>query len=350
MAGAKRTTLRDVAREAGVSAMSASYALRNQPGVSDATRKKVMEAARKLNYQVNIQASALKTGRNGTIGVLINDFDRPFASRLISHLSDAAANRGVLPIFQQSHSMRNRAMEGITSPQGFGQLCDGLIVASTGLSAEDVRDLAQGKPVVLLSYEGRANVLTAVNPPNEDGSRAAVEHLIERGCSHIGLVGAAYMDDHALLAADSQMEKRVRGAVMALIEHDLSHGPDIFFPCGGDEIDGVKAGNAVADQLERGADIDGLFCLSDTIGVGVLKGLGDRDVRVPQDVKVIGFDGSRISEFSRPSLSTIATDFTQLADNAVGVLLSAIESDKPLTPTKIIAGYTLKARESTAIQ
>ncbi|MBW3093151.1 LacI family DNA-binding transcriptional regulator [Bifidobacterium sp. 82T10] len=349
MAEPTKVTMRDVAKAAGVSAMAASYALRNKPGVSEATRRRVVEAAETLNYRINTKASALKTGKSGTIGILIDDFDDPFWSRLIAHIYDAATGRGVLPIFQQAHSMRERAEEGLVGAQGFGQYCDGMIVATGGLNAEEVRTLTLGKPTVLFGYEGRANVLSAVNPPNEDGMRAAVEHLIDRGCRRIGFVGMRYLDDRGMASANSSNDKRTRGALTAMIDHGLAYDERSFFPCRPDERGGRSAADKIMERLasEPGC-FDGFACNTDTNGVGLIGGLTAGGVRIPEDVKVIGFNGTRPAAFTQPSLSTISIDFAQLADMAVSLLLETIDADTPSRAVKVISGYTLEQRESTA--
>ena len=144
-------TLRDVAAEAGVSPMTASNALRGKPGVKESTRAKVIAAAKKLNYRINLTASMLKSGRSNIIHVIVNEFDSPFYSKLTQALSNEIVSRGLIPFIEQTQYSPDAAEHALSSNPFSGQLFDGEILHATGLGTNvPLSKLNGGRPFVLL--------------------------------------------------------------------------------------------------------------------------------------------------------------------------------------------------------
>lgn len=183
-------TLRDVAAEAGVSPMTASNALRGKPGVKESTRAKVIAAAKRLNYRINLTASMLKSGRSNIIHVIVNEFDSPFYSKLTQALSNEIVSRGLIPFIEQTQYSPDAAEHALSSNPFSGQLFDGEILHATGLGTNvPLSKLNGGRPFVLLDACEETPTVDAVNFPNEEAERAAMQHLIDRGCRNIAIVG-----------------------------------------------------------------------------------------------------------------------------------------------------------------
>ena len=277
-------TLRDVAAEAGVSPMTASNALRGKPGVKESTRAKVIAAAKKLNYRINLTASMLKSGRSNIIHVIVNEFDSPFYSKLTQALSNEIVSRGLIPFIEQTQYSPDAAEHALSSNPFSGQLFDGEILHATGLG-------------------------TNVPLSKLNGGRPFVPY-----------------DESMVFEA-------------------------------GDVANGIIAGHAIAERIlaarsgHGGTEFDGACCANDFAAFGVIRGLADRGLRVPQDVKVIGFDGVTSGSYTTPALSTIQVDFTQLAKFSVDMLSERIDhgTDEALPPRRAIIGYQLVDRESTAV-
>ncbi len=168
-------TLRDVAAEAGVSPMTASNALRGKPGVKESTRAKVIAAAKKLNYRINLTASMLKSGRSNIIHVIVNEFDSPFYSKLTQALSNEIVSRGLIPFIEQTQYSPDAAEHALSSNPFSGQLFDGEILHATGLGTNvPLSKLNGGRPFVLLDACEETPTVDAVNFPNEEAERAAM--------------------------------------------------------------------------------------------------------------------------------------------------------------------------------
>lgn len=382
-----KPTLRDVAAEAGVSPMTASNALRGKAGVKESTRAKVLTAARKLDYRINLTASMLKSGRSNIIHIIVNEFDSPFYSKLTQTLSREITSRGLTPFIEQTQYSPDAAEHALSSNPFSGQLFDGEILHATGLGTNlPLAKLNGGRPLVLLDACEETPTVDAVNFPNEEGERAAVQHLIDQGCSSIAIVGHRFAPRAELTHAQNAFALRLRGACAALMDAGLPYNETVVFE-GGCSNDGITAGHAIAERnmaaraengvsnvgtesaSMAGADdcndasgvvaagsagsadrtpaiaFDGVCCANDFAAFGVIRGLADYGIRVPQDVKVIGFDGVTSGSYATPSLSTIQVDLNQLAKFAIDMIVERIEDgdSTPPSPAQPSAGNSSSA-------
>ena len=343
-------TMNAVAKEAGVSRATASYALRGDPRIMPETAKKVHAAARKLHYTANLSARSLRSGRNGVIGVAIFELDRAYPSEMSAAMSREASRHGLQAIVQQTSNSKDgeiKILQKVTS-----QLCDGMIFSPGNVSDEELRELSKGKPMVLLDDISPDPVFDTVNTPCEDGSRAAINHLLDIGCRNIAVIGVSYdvlIDDRM---ATSVRGRRLVGCLQAFDEHGIDISPSQFIPLEKWDPDTArKAGRRLADRIlsqSQENKLDGLFCLTDTIAIGIIRGLTDRGVRIPRDVALVGFDGIDETNYFVPSITTIQTDLDDLAEKAIQQLLKRIDSGyADSNPQKLTASYTLVKREST---
>lgn len=356
------TTLRDVAAAAGVSPMTASNALHGKPGVRQSTRQKVLDAAERLNYRINLTASMLKSGRSNIIHIIVNEFDSPFYSKLVQALTNATTARGLTPFVEQTHYSPTEAKQALTANPFSGQLFDGEIIHASGLGTNlPLATMNSGRPLVLIDGCEETPSVDTVNFPNEEGARAAVQHLIERGCRHIAIVGGGYTPRTDLAHAETSYGLRLRGASGALLDAGLPYDESMMFH-GYNSERGIEAGHRIAEAIlaSRGQTdgatypaipFDGVFCANDYGAFGVIRGLTDLGLRVPDDVRVIGIDGASFGAYSTPTLSTIQVDLDQLAQFALDMITKRIDQrahgegdDKPSRAT---IGYQLVAREST---
>ena len=330
-----KPTLRDVAAEAGVSPMTASNALHGKAGVKESTRAKVLAAAKKLDYRINLTASMLKSGRSNIIHIIVNEFDSPFYSKLTQTLSREITSRGLTPFIEQTQYSPDAAEHALTSNPFSGQLFDGEILHATGLGTNlPLAKLNGGRPLLLLDACEETPTVDAVNFPNEEGERAAMQYLIAQGCRNIAIVGHTFVPRAKLAHAQNAFALRLRGACAALLDAGLPYDETMVFE-GGRSDEGITAGHAIAERImaarrtdcgagagagdrETGtagtADFndasgkitgrsiettdkipaiafDGVCCANDFAAFGVIRGLADYGIHVPQDVKVIGFDG-----------------------------------------------------------
>lgn len=220
---------------------------------------------------------------------------------------------------------------------------DGIIA----INAPRAVDILKRHPAVMLENYDTSLPIDTVNAPSDAGSRAAIEHLIARGCARIGIVGDNRDPNNPNIIPGSR-DIRMRAAKETILAAGLPFDERRDYIKSSWSIDGgIEAGRGLAKKGK--CKYDGLYCLNDGIALGILRGLADDGVSVPGDVRVIGFDGLSQSMYSVPTLTTVATDFKGMADTALTLLMRRIENlDDEFFPQTVNVGYKLIERESTA--
>jgi DNA-binding LacI/PurR family transcriptional regulator len=329
-------TIQDVANAAGVSPMTVSNVINDHPNVRPSTREKVLEAMARLDYRVNVAARNLRKGRTGIIGLAVPEVNSPYYGRLAAGIITAAERRGLRLSIEQTASRENE-LDALS--QSRNHLYDGLILTAAGMSQADAERLKVEHPVVVLGDRIFGGPVDHVAMPNLDAARAATHHLIERGCRRIAILCGAVEEVNT-------SSFRLTGYRQALEDAGLPDDPALV-----QQVDrlGMREGAQRArEMVESGLDFDGVFCVTDSLAMGVLRGLADHRIRVPDRVKVIGFDNVSESEFFIPSLSTVDPDHDGMAEHAVDLLVRRIEQAGP--PTRhgdFVGAFSLVIREST---
>lgn len=343
-------TLLDIAKAAGVSKMTVSNALRGKANVSETTRRKIIQTAKALNYQTNLAARALSSGRNGIIELIVQDLDSPFYGKLSKELSLAAERVGMQMLTCQAlYSAENEkeALGGIRN-----LFCDGLVLATPRINAAEAQRLAQHRPLVLIDADLDGQSIPMVNTPNYEGVYQATRHLIEQGVRRPLLLGACpeYLSGHMPAGGNSAYLHRFQGAYDALQRSQLDLEPE---QCVALDWTFENARSAIHDQVRHHQRFDGIIAMSDTVALGVIRGLFDLGVSVPDDVKVVGFDGSTMSAFSTPSLTTVEIDMVGMTEQIMNILLARFDgdtaSDDNESHTAATAPFTLRIRESSTV-
>ncbi|GAA2480315.1 LacI family DNA-binding transcriptional regulator [Streptomyces longisporus] len=330
------TTIQDVAKAAGVSPMTVSNVINDHPNVRPATREKVLEAMARLDYRVNVAARNLRKGRTGTIGLAVPEVNSAYYGLLAATIIAAAERRGLRVSIEQTAS-RDNELDALSLSRN--RLYDGLILSAAGMGQGDAERLRVDHPVVILGDRIFGGPVDHVAMPNFEASHAATRHLIERGCRRIAFVcGAVEEVDTSSL--------RIAGYRRALEDAGLSADRALVQHVG---RLGMREGAERAREMARsGLDFDGVFCVTDSLAMGVLRGLADVGTRVPDQVKVIGFDNVSESEFFIPSLSSVDPDHDGMAERAVDLLIRRIGQTEPPAPHQdVVGGFSLVIREST---
>ncbi|MCW8376403.1 LacI family DNA-binding transcriptional regulator [Streptomyces justiciae] len=331
-------TMQDVARAAGVSAMTVSNVINGHPKVSEATREKVLQAMARLDYRVNVSARNLRKGRTGTIGLAVPEVDSPYYGRLAAAIIAAAAPRGLRVAIEQTYALRDSELEALALSRN--RLYDGLILSTVGMGPQDTEWLTMDHPVVILGERIFGGPVDHVAMPNVEASRAATLHLLERGCRRIAFVSGTVGEEVDVSSL------RHTGYRQALAEAGLPPDPELHRRLAAFSM--AEGARCARDMVDSGLDFDGVFCVTDTVAMGVLRGLADAGVRVPEQVKVMGFDDVPESGFLVPSLSTVDPDHDTMAERAVSLLVRRIERTgaRP-EPEEFVSRFTVVAREST---
>ncbi|MGP3911429.1 LacI family DNA-binding transcriptional regulator [Nonomuraea sp. 10N515B] len=329
-------TMNDVARLAGVSKMTVSNVVNNRAGVSDPVRRRVLEAIRQSGYRVNLSARTLKSGRTGIIGLAVPEIHSPYFGHLAAHVIDEAAQRGFHVAIEQTGAAAAGEIDAIAHSHTLH--FDGLILSAVELGREDPRLAGAGYPIVMLGERDFGGRFDHVAMPNEEGAKAATRHLIDRGCRRIAIVTGDALEGVNVVT------RRYQGYLAALAERGLEPDPGLLFTVGRMTM---EAGREAAHRLAgSGREVDGVVAVTDTVAQGVLRGLADRGLRVPGDVRIVGFDDIPEAEFMVPSLSTVAPDHRWMAAKAVELLTGRMGAPAR-EAREHTAPFELMVREST---
>lgn len=349
-------TQQDVAREAGVSAATVSYVLKGADTISEATRKRVMDAVEKLHYTKNLSAVGLRLGRNGIIGVAVHDLNISHQAELARAISLEALQHGYQALVQQTLLARNKPdMERAIITSMMNQFCDGMIMSAGTLSSEELRALSHNKPIVMLDGHAVDAPFDTIFTPCERGARMAVEHLIGCGCTRILVVGTTYRRAETDAERIRSRFRHIEGVVGALEQAGLPLDPYLFV---NDDWSADGGYRAVTQAVERGLRFDGAYCLSDDMAFGALHALHEAALHgetsepptLPR-IPVIGFDATEAGRHYTPTLSSIDTSNAEQARLAVETLIRRIEHPEDRSaPLQATVDCTLVARESTAFR
>ena len=329
----KKVTVRDVANAAGVSISTASRALSGHPKVNPEMAKRVLEARDKLGYRTNILALALRTQRTGTYGVLMPSISNPYFVNVIEALENAFDRAGLSMILchsQQDVEIEARRIETLTQ-----HMVDGLVidpVKSTEFSGA-IRQVSRSIPVVIFDRKFPVDNIDFVGSNDELGITTSVNHLLEQGCKSITYIGSI---------PDSSTSKERVETFRSL----MSKRPEIESAELLGSFSAQWGTEAIDSLLVNGALPDGIVCGADVIAIAVLDGLNRNGINVPNDVKVIGYDGIWLAELLSPGLSTIVHPLDKMADEAVQLLLSRQE-DVGMRSRQTIFDPELVVRGST---
>ena len=313
-----RVTSFDVAAEAGVSQSTVSRALAGDPVVSEATRARVTEAARRLNYAVDENAARLRTGRTGTLAVVVicrpgearQDLN-PFYFSLLGSLCAAASMRGyeTLVSFQDKpESLSGRYEEQRKS--------DGLIVIGTTENSPAwayYRELGAGG-AHWVCWGSPYDDLEWIRSDNHEGARLATGHLLERGYRSVACIGSETSPQRQFKERYDGYAERLRQAGLEprLIEIEPGLSRD------------EQGRRAVAALLADRQGCDAVFAVCDQIALGALHELNARGLTVGVDFGLVGFDGIRAGAHSAPTLSSVEPDFAAAGTMLVERLLGSI--------------------------
>lgn len=302
-------TIKDVAREAGVSVATVSRVFNDSGRVNIDTGHRVRVVAERLRFWPNGVARSLITNRTHAIGVLLPDLHGEFFSEVIRGIDLAARREGLHVLVSSSHSDTHELVAALRTMRG---RIDGLIImAPEPESVPAIRAGAWDCPVVLLGPGGETHDFDTVALANFDGAYAVVRHLQRFGHRRIATIAGP--------AGNRDAQQRLEGYRAAMREAGVHHTRTLEMRGDFTERSGYQGVEALLKLSPRPT---ALFVANDVMAVGVLGALRDADLRVPRDMAVVGFDDIAIARHLTPPLTTVHVDAYQLGERALQRLLS----------------------------
>lgn len=322
-------TIRDVAREAGVSIATVSRVFNQAALVGEGTAAHVREVAARMDYWPNSAARSLITNRTHAIGVLLPDLYGEFFSEVIRGIDLAARGEKYQVLVSSFHGSADLIVSAVRALRG---RIDGLIVMVPNAETHAaIQEFAGRFPVVMLRPGGLAGGSGSLAIANYDGARAAVQHLVELGHRSIGMLRGPI--------GNLDSDERVRGYREALRDAGLEWSTQLEV-CG--DFSESAGFQSAADFARMQPRPSAVFCANDYMAIGLLSALREAGVDVPAEMAIVGFDDIAISQYLTPPLTTVRVDACVLGEKALKMLLPlartrrAAEGEQEVLATQLV--------------
>lgn len=347
----KRPTSKDVARLAGVSQTVVSFVLNDHPSVAPQTRERVREAARSLGYRPDAIARNLVRGRTHTIGVLMVDIQNPFFARVTHLLEEAIREAGYHFVLSTATWDAWRKFDHVTDlvEDLLARRVEAVLAwGALGYADKDryadpfhslLSSTKYKTPHFSLGYNENADGCVTLD--HKQGGALAALHLLDCGCRRLGIV-------------TNNPDTRCDGFLDALREKQIFQKPPVF-KADGFEQENRESGYAVGRQiaaLAAHSRPDGLFCHNDMVAIGVLCGLQDGGVRVPEEIALVGFDALEEGLYVRPTISSVEFPVDKMCRAIVDKVVHWLDHEGALEEERVtvLAPSRLRLGRSTARQ
>ncbi|MFC7022972.1 LacI family DNA-binding transcriptional regulator [Promicromonospora thailandica] len=329
-------TMKEVATRAGVSLKTVSRVVNREPHIRPETMARVEAAIAELGWVPNPSARNLRTGRTGTIGIVVAELRRPYLAMLVEALVHEAERLGLTATVEPTHRRPRRISEVLGER---GHLYDGVLL----IDPEDLEpvmwDQAQ-QPVVVIQGGSWQAPVDRVDEDVVEAAGLVARHLGVMGRTRPVLLGP----DRARTETDRENLSAALRAALSAVGIEAGAVPRVSLGGVGDRRAGARA---AAAALEVRPDLDALLCVNDEVAIGALSCLVERGVAVPDDVAIIGYDNLADGQFSTPTLTTIDPSPAGLARAALELLMDRVRGGAPAAARQATVPVTLVRREST---
>jgi LacI family transcriptional regulator len=328
------TTLADIARELGVSKMTVSRAINNHPLISADTRERVLEVARRLNYQPNHHARALATNRSYLLGIVVPDLMNLYFAEVARAVESVARPAGFRLLICSTEENPERELGEVET---LLHRTDGLIISSVLAPTETkaYRKLVKdGARLVLVDRTMKNLGCPSVTTDNVRVGRLATEHLVSLGHRRVG---------HLRGDPSSVSAERLEGYRQALAAHGISQDDSLVRACGVLESEGYEA---VRAWLAEGNLPGAIFAVNDPAAIGAMKALGEAGLRAGRDVALVGAGNIHYGDMLRVPLTTVSWSRVEMGQRAAQMLIQAVEGAAPAKPPQVVLQPELVVRES----
>jgi len=334
----RQVTIKDIARQLGISPSTVSRALKDHPDISNETKKAVTELAQKLKYQPNVLALSLQSAKSNTIGVIIPEIVHFFFSSVISGIEDVAQKEGFTVMICQSNESYEREVSNAQAL--FAHRVDGVLVS---ISKETTNYdhlnffLENEIPLGFFDRKGRDIEADAVLINDFQSAYIATSHLIETGHRRI-----AHLTGPLTLTICSE---RLRVYCKALEDHEIEVDKELIVNADNMEMGAVQ----IKDLLSHPVPPDAIFAVNDNTAVGAMRAIIEAGLRVPEDIAVVGFSDGRIARLTTPTLTSVDQKGFEMGKEAAKLLIERIQHSQIEIPPrlKVLDGELIIRESST---
>ena len=309
------TTIKDIARQAGVTPGVVSRALNNKYGVKETTRELILKIAREMDYYPNTAARSLVTRKTDTIGIMMADISEPYYAHIIKGMEYVASQTGHTLLFSNSYESveHNRVLQKMV----FAERVDGLVIVGSNIQEKNFvfSLLEQNIPFVLLERNFTDPRINCIWVDNVDGAYLATKHLIEKGHRKIAHIAGNLFNQVTL--------DRIEGYKKALNDAGIGYSEELVTS---GHFVSRDAYEVMKEMINQGCTA--VFAASDTMAYGALQAIAETGLTVPDDIAVIGFDDLEFSGLTNPPLTTIRQPRHEMGQKSLELLTAILRRDK----------------------
>lgn len=336
MNGKEKISIKDIAKRSGVSIATVSRVLNKNGRYSKETEEKVLKVIEESGYRINLNAKSLRTKKTQTIGIIVPDITNEFFAKIIQAVETSAMEYDYSVFVCNTDEDEKR--EQIQVKNLLEKFVDGIIYISGKTNSGEEVEENIGIPVVYIDRYISATKMY-VQSDNETGGYIATKELLESGCKKI-LILKDFREITSIVS-------RYNGYKKALKESGIAVDQNLVYKVKKVSYDEGKKG--IFEKLENGIEFDAVFATNDWMALGAMSALREKNINVPKDVKIVGFDDISISGITSPSITTIHQDSKKLGEYATKILMDIILK-KDTTIKNISIPVSLVRRESTGIE
>jgi len=334
----KRTTLKDIANALSISTAAVSKALNDDARISVKTKKAVKQVAKELNYQPNHLASALRKGKSKLVGLIVPRTNSNFFSSVVENMEEVLNKAGYNIIITQSNESFEKECDNIDTLL-YLQV-DGIIASM----ANETVDLSfyekiksNGIPLILFDRGENDLNVDYIGINDYDSSHMIIEHLIAQGCKRIAHIGG--------YRRTRIFNNRIRGYIDAIKKHNLPHDDELLIESSLTLEDGR---HQMEELLALRNRPDAVYVASDYAALGALQVLKERNIKVPEEIKLVGFGNEPFTSLVTPSITSISQHSKQIGKLAAETFLDYVDKEVVRQSlNKIILDSELIVRDSS---
>ena len=329
-----QVTLHDVATASGVSAQTVSRVINRRPDVSDTTRARVWETIQRLGYKPNTLARGLVSQRSYILGIITLPLNGYFRAEIMTGLEQQARGLGYACLMSYTTGNAGDLRELVDSM--LGRQVDGIVILTPRRFADPELDV--DIPIVTLAHKLDNQFAINVDVDNVDGAYQAMRYLLSLGHRAIGQIAGP--------SEWTSASDRLEGTRRALAEYHVELSPHYLVECQDWSFQGGY--DAAHQLLTISPEITALFCHSDWMATGAYRALRELNLRVPDDVSVVGYDDLPVCQFLDPPLASVRQPTQGLGQLLAHLVVTAIERAEPFRQDMLVP-VELMVRDSVGV-
>jgi LacI family transcriptional regulator len=311
----KKATLKDIANELNITASAVSKALSDHPGMSDQTKELVKKTALKLNYQQNKIALSLKSGKSHIIGVMIPGADKLFFGSVVHGIERIITPKGFNLLLFQTNESESYEIRGIDTFLQANVDCIIASIAKETINYEHYSEIKRRNiPLILFDRIEESLGVHSVQIDDYKGGYMATEHLIKKGYKNIGHIAG--------LQNVQIFKDRFKGYKDALLANNMFFNESLVY-YGKNSIE--SGGDGINKLLENNEKIDAVFCVEDFTALGALQILKEKNIKIPEEMGVVGFANESFGKYISPSLTTIDQQTKHMGEESANLFLKLLK-------------------------